>query len=230
MLNTFLSRLSWPLVLRLSIAFAIFSLSTVLFVSLADEVLEGETAWFDEAILLQINAWSSPFLDSFFLFVTHLGDFIGILGFGFILLVILAMRRRYRDIIILVAGVGGAALINVILKSIFERTRPDLWEQLVQEVSFSFPSGHAMASSAFALAVIVIFWSTRYRYLALATSILFMLTIAFSRLYLGVHFPTDIVGGWLVSTVWITLVVLTIRGIRIKGSKIQLKNDVQNDV
>ncbi len=227
MLQSFTSRVTIPLLLRLVAAFAVFAACAVLFVALADEVLEGDTLWFDEAILLHIYGGATPFWDHFFLTVTHLGDFIGIIGFGGILLALLGLRHKYRDMILLGSGVAGAALINVILKSIFERTRPDLWEQLINEASFSFPSGHAMASSAFAFSVIAVFWYTRYRYLALVLGVLFMFVIGFSRLYLGVHYPTDILGGWLVSAVWVGCVVLIVRGIK---SKKLLKNNVQNDV
>ena len=107
-------------------------------------------------------------------------------------------------------GVGGAALLNMVLKLIFERPRPDLWEQLIIETSFSFPSGHAMASSALAFSVIAIAWNTRFRWYAVGVGVLFMLVIGFSRLYLGVHYPTDVLAGWFVSGAWVLLVALVV--------------------
>ena len=78
------------------------------------------------------------------------------------------------------------------------------------EHSSWFPSGHAMASSALALSLIVIFWSTKWRWLVLAGAIFYVVIIALTRLYLGVHYPTDILAGWAVSCAWVAIVSVTI--------------------
>jgi undecaprenyl-diphosphatase len=126
------------------------------------------------------------------------------------LTVILWLKRRRYAALALAAGVGGAAAMNLVLKYLFERTRPDLWTRLVHETSFSFPSGHAMASSALAFSLIVIFWRTRWRWWIIAAGVLYMVTIGFTRLYLGVHYPTDIIGGWVVSMGWVAIVAAVI--------------------
>lgn len=198
--------------MRLVCAFVIFLVCSIGFVALADEVLEGDTLWFDQAALLAIRAQSSEMLDRIFLGVTQLGGLLGVfmLSVGFFAL--LWSRKKYRHMILFTAGLGGAALINVVLKALFERARPDLWQQLITETSFSFPSGHAMASAAFALCVVLILWQTRYRYVALVLAAVYVLVIGFSRLYLGVHYPTDIIGGWLVSTGWVLVAYLALAG------------------
>lgn len=204
MLKKFFSTLPpWPL---LAILFALFLTCSIVFVAIADEVLDGETLAFDEAILVAINGTSSAFWDSFFSAITHLGGVAGVIIISGIITAVLFFRKKYRDIALLAVSVGGAALLNVVLKLIFERPRPDLWEQLVIETSFSFPSGHAMISSALAFSVIVIAWNTRFRWYAVWLGALFTLAIGFSRLYLGVHYPTDVLAGWLVSGAWVLLV------------------------
>jgi undecaprenyl-diphosphatase len=206
MLKKFLNILPpWPL---LALLFAIFLACSIAFIAIADEVLEGETLGFDEAALIAINGTSNGFWDAFFPAVTHLGDAVGIIAIAGSIAIVLFLRKKYKKIAMLVTGVGGAVLLNIVLKLIFERPRPDLWEQLVVETSFSFPSGHAMASSALAFSVIVIAWNTRFRWYAVGLSALFMLVIGFSRLYLGVHYPTDVLAGWFVSGVWVALVTL----------------------
>ena len=177
------------------------------FVEIAEEVFEGETLWFDEAILNGINGYSSPFWDIFFVIVTQFGGVFGIIAITLGILALLINRRKYQKALIVGATVAGAALLNVILKLIFERARPDLWEQLIVETSFSFPSGHAMISSALALSVIFICWNTRYRWVAVVVGSLFIIVIGLSRLYLGVHYPTDILAGWVVSAAWLFAVV-----------------------
>lgn len=208
MLKKILNTLSpWSL---LALLFAIFLACSIGFVAIADEVLDGETLGFDEAVLMAINGTSNGFWDASFSAVTHLGGAVGIVAIAGSIAVVLFLRKKYNEILMLVTGVGGAVLLNVVLKLIFERPRPDLWEQLVVETSFSFPSGHAMVSSALAFSMVAIAWNTRFRWYAVGAGALFMLIIGFSRLYLGVHYPTDVFAGWLVSGAWVLLVALVV--------------------
>ena len=118
---------------------------------------------------------------------------------------------------VVLIGLGGAALLNIILKLLFERVRPDLWEQLVVETSFSFPSGHSMASAA--LAGVIIYFIIRSRLkvwlksTAIAAAVIYVALVGFSRLYLGVHYPTDVVGGWLVTSLWLLVTIPVIEKI-----------------
>jgi membrane-associated phospholipid phosphatase len=196
--------------LSLAIYFVLFLALLIAFVQIADEVFEGDTLWFDTAVLTAVNGQSTAFFDTFFIAITQIGGVVGIIAITTALLVVLIKKRYFAKALILGATVAGAALLNVILKLIFERTRPDLWEQLVVETSYSFPSGHAMASAALAGAVIAICWSTRFRWLAIIFSVSFILLIGFSRLYLGVHYPTDVLAGWVVSTAWLLLVLVVV--------------------
>ena len=195
-------------IFSLSLYFALFIIFVTGFVQIADEVLEGEHLWLDEKILQTINGFSTPFFDSFFVIVTQLGGVLGIITISVGLLSILVLRHKYKQALIIGSTVAGAALLNLVLKLLFERARPDLWEQLVVETSFSFPSGHAMISAAIALSVIYVCWKTRYRYPALIIGSLFIIIIGLSRLYLGVHYPTDILAGWCVSGAWLVVVAL----------------------
>lgn len=201
--------LKLPISAKITMSFALFLAVSIGFAALADEVHEGETLGLDRAILEGIHSYASPLWDSFFLTVTHLGDVVLVAGVTALLIIILSLKKKYTYALLVAAGVGGAALVNLILKFMFERARPDLWQQLVTETSFSFPSGHAMASAALACCVIAVFWRTKFRIPAAVLAALYTLVVGFSRLYLGVHYPTDVFGGWLLSTAW----VLTIIGI-----------------
>jgi len=192
----------------LGISFLLFLACLIGFGQIADEVHEGETLWIDETILQTINGFSNSFWDAFFVTITQLGGVIGIITLTIGLLLVLTLRHKRRAAFVLALTVGGAALLNLVLKLIFERARPDLWDQLIVETSYSFPSGHAMLSAALALAVIYIFWTTRYRWPVAVSASLYILVIGLSRLYLGVHYPTDIVAGWLVSGAWLLVVVV----------------------
>lgn len=205
-LSAVLHTLSTPTWRLIIVTFAILTVPVFAFVQLADEVRERDTVWFDEAVLRAVNTLSTPWLDAAVAGVTELGGVIGVIvltaGFS-----VLLWRRRHRlRTVQLLLGVIGAVLLNVLLKSVFQRDRPELWERIVTENSYSFPSGHAMASSALALSLVVLLWPTRWRWLVVVGALLYMLIIAFTRLYLGVHYPTDILAGWAVSAAWVAAV------------------------
>lgn len=198
--------------ITLLVCFALFLGAAIGFGALADEVREGDTASVDQTILRSINERASPELDGVFLVVTEIGGVIGISVITLAALIFLLVKRYYKQATIVFASVAGATLVNIVLKTMFARTRPDLWEQLITETSYSFPSGHAMLSSVVAAVLVALFWRTRYRIAAIVAGLLFMLSISFSRLYLGVHYPTDVLGGWLVGIAWVIIVVSMVDG------------------
>ena len=152
-----------------------------------------------------------PDLDQFMLFITRLGD-INILwlmvGFG---LLALALNRKTQDFIFLTLTTLGAVAINTVLKLAFHRTRPHLWTSLRPEPGFGFPSGHSMGSVTVVAALIVLTWNTRWRYPILILGSIVAVLVGLSRVYLGVHYPSDVLGGWAVSIAWVTLVTLVLR-------------------
>lgn len=203
-------KLSRKLTVQLLLVFGIFLACLIGFVAIADSVQDGETLVYDDAILTAINAQSTPLWDSFFTTSTRFGGGYTIVAVAIGLSILLAVRRSYKAAITVAVGVAGAGIINKTLKLVFERARPDLWEHLVTETSYSFPSGHAMMSSAIALTIIAISWRTRFRWVVLVLGIIYIAIVGFSRLYLGVHYPTDVLAGWLISSVWVLLVVAVV--------------------
>ncbi|MGB3023556.1 MAG: phosphatase PAP2 family protein [Candidatus Saccharimonadales bacterium] len=201
-----LSHATWQ---KLAGFFAIYLLPVITFAALANEVREQDTLGFDDAVLRYIHEFASATNDAIVITITDLGNVWWVSAAAIALLMILWRARRYRDLLVAALGIGGSAVINVTLKALFQRDRPQLWERIVTENSFSFPSGHAMASASLATVIIVILWPTRWRWWAVVGGVIYMLAIGVSRLYLGVHYPTDIMAGWLVSTSWV-LVVATI--------------------
>ena len=192
---------------RLAVAFVVLIAPVFFFVELADEVKDQETLLVEEAVLRGVNSLASPQLDTVAVILTQLGGVVGVVALtvGFALL--LWGRQLRRMAVLLVAGVGGAVTLNLLLKLFFQRDRPQLWERLVTENSYSFPSGHAMASSALAFSLVIVFWPTRWRWLALFGAGFYMTIIGLTRLYLGVHYPSDVLAGWMVSLVWVAITV-----------------------
>jgi undecaprenyl-diphosphatase len=119
-------------------------------------------------------------------------------------------RRRIRGAILLTATMVGVSLLNWILKSVFQRPRPLPFFGLTVPASYSFPSGHSLAAFCFygALAALVTarlrstFWSA----LVWAGAVVLIVAVGFSRLYLGLHYPSDIIGGYATGFVWVLTV------------------------
>ena len=192
-------------VLRLFLASALFWIPMLIFVGLANEIKDGDSLPGDVAILQAIHGLNSPFLDMLARIVTELGGVIIVSLAVAVAVTVLYVKRHRRPAVFLLFSAAGTALLNVVFKLFFQRERPDLWQHLVTEHSYSFPSGHSMISSALAFGVIVLCWQTRYRWLAVAAGGLYFVLVGLSRMYLGVHFPSDVVGGWCVSFLWIAV-------------------------
>ncbi|GLX68670.1 phosphatase PAP2 family protein [Paenibacillus glycanilyticus] len=113
-----------------------------------------------------------------------------------------------RELIFYLGVIGGSALLNLLLKVIFQRARPDI-NRIVEATGFSFPSGHSM--SAFTLYGITIYFLWKHlkigwmRVTVIAIGIVIIAMIGISRIYLGVHYPSDVLGGYLVSAAWLTM-------------------------
>ena len=199
-------------------ALLVVTLCAWLFGELADDVREQETIFFDAPILEFMRTLHSDWLTMLVTWLTQLGGVMGatiIVVFGVIMLWRFGQKTSAW---MLGVGVAGAALINIILKSIFARARPDLWEHLVVETFYSFPSGHAMASSALAFSLILIAWRTRWRWPVVATALIYMLVIGLTRLYLGVHYPSDVLAGWAISLAWVVIVAVVLGILRLRRS------------
>lgn len=99
-------------------------------------------------------------------------------------------------------SVSGAVLLNVALKLIFARARPQVVPWLWQEGDSSFPSGHSSMAAALAVTVTVLVWRTRWRWPVGLLSGLYAALMGVSRVYLGVHYPTDVLAGWALGLAW----------------------------
>lgn len=186
---------------------AVAMLMAVLFGWIANAVAAGQARAFDLAVRDGVHAAASPPFTMAMRGVTLLGSIEFLLPLGaFVVWRLLAVGRR-RDAVWLVVAALGADGIDTGLKLIFERPRPEAFFGLAEPASWSFPSGHSMASFCFYGAVAAIAmaqapsgWKRAGLLLAAA---LVVFTIGFSRVYLGVHYPTDVLGGYAAGMVWL---------------------------
>ncbi|GEM49342.1 phosphatase PAP2 family protein [Deinococcus cellulosilyticus] len=169
--------------------------------AIAEDLLDKEPFTFEEPFMRWLHSHSTPFLDALAITLGVVGS-IKIIGPISVLICIFALRHRRAYGIYFLLATLGAGLLNVITKLIFDRERPNLWEKLVNEPAASFPSGHSMYSAALAASLIALLWHTRYRSSMLIVGVLFALSVGISRIYLGVHYPTDVVSGWAAGMAW----------------------------
>lgn len=161
---------------------------------------------FDRRTLLAIHDHlASPFLDDVMQVLTRGGGTRFVYMAVVLLALIAVLRRRTPDAIVIVVAVITAKALNLGLKFAFDRERPDLWDHLVRESTPSFPSGHSAGAAAVACAAVLIARDTRWRIPVLVGGIIYTALIGFTRLYLGVHYPTDVLVGWCVGAGWVAL-------------------------
>ncbi|WP_425605445.1 phosphatase PAP2 family protein [Pseudoxanthomonas putridarboris] len=185
-----------------------------LFVELADEIHELEAFHFDDPLLRWAQALAGPALDRFFVFMSAIGYQRGVVPADIALTLGLLAARRWREATFAGVSFAGSGLLNLATKQYFRRDRPSLWESIAPEHTFSFPSGHAMGSMTLAMAVTLLCWHTRFRWPVAALALLFVLLVGASRIYLGVHYPSDILGGWAAGMAWVAGVYLVLFRIR----------------
>lgn len=176
----------------------------LLFGSLAEDVWAREGFGWDERLLRAVHARATPTLDGLMLLFTRVGAPLPMIGFVALALLLLLLRGRRADALFLILAVGGAATLNFLAKLLFQRARPALWLSLRPEADYGFPSGHAMGSLAVVVALASLFWATRWRWAILALGTVFVIGVGLSRVYLGVHYPSDILAGWSASLAWVT--------------------------
>ncbi len=212
---------------RIYIGFGIAALLLAGFGVLAEQMTDGDTAAFDEAVVLLFRASDNPELPlgpQWFVEavrdITALGSFsvLGIVTAGVVLHLLLTGAGRMALVVLL--SVIGGTIISTVLKALFDRPRPDLFDT-VHVFTASFPSGHATVSAVVYLTIGVLLaeraktWPSRLLYLAGA--MLLTIFIGISRLYLGVHFPTDVLAGWSIGAAWALLCLGVAHMLRTRG-------------
>lgn len=187
---------------RLAFVFLALLLPMWGFAELADEIREREAIPFDEPVLRYARSLAGQGLDGIFLVVSKLGYSHGVVPFDVALVILLAARRHFREATFAAFALAGSGLLNMATKRLFSRERPALWDSIAPELTFSFPSGHAMGSATLAAVLILLAWRTRWRWPVMLFMLAFTVTVGFSRVYLGVHYPSDILAGWAAACVW----------------------------
>ena len=177
--------------------FIIF-IATIVFIGVAVGVQTGYLDGFDDAVRYRVYSMRSDKLTVFWRFITHSGDRYVVILLGVILLLKKSLREKY-GVKFAIAALSSTALYQI-MKYIFQRPRPDLALRLIEQGGYSFPSGHSMNFLvSFGILIYLLLKYCENRRLAKILSVglgLLTILIGFSRVYVGVHYPTDIIGGW----------------------------------
>jgi undecaprenyl-diphosphatase len=198
------------------------------FAGLTEVVMEGESRRFDRAVLLWIGANFPDWLDGPMLFFTTLGYYWVVLPLLAVAVAGFYLLRWRLSAVALIASTAGSVVLTTVLKAVFRRTRPDLLDSGYTASFYSFPSGHATVAVGFYGALtLMLAYHLRgaARWVVVVFGTVLVLLIGFSRLYLGVHYPTDVLAGYLAAPLWLvsvgTVYVLwiSLRGLRTAESR-----------
>jgi len=208
---------------ELIIVLILFLLAVIIFTIVAYRIFKLDSEQFDFYIFDQLNAWVSPGLTRFMEFITFFGNHMFLIPANLLLIVFFLFIKKHRwySIRVPVVAIGGVTVM-FLLKQRFSRPRPLI--PLLEPVSgLSFPSGHAMMSMSFYGLLIVLAWESTYsrtwKWLITIPLVLFIVLIGFSRIYLRVHYFSDVIAGFSVGIIWLTLSIWTVRRIERFGRK-----------
>jgi undecaprenyl-diphosphatase len=210
------------------VALAVIVGGTWLFIELADEVVEGETGAFDEWLLRALRnpnnlaePLGSPWVQELARDATALGGLGWLAFFTLVIAGFLWLDGKHRLVVFLLAATGSGGAVSQALKMLFARERPDVVPHLSQVMTSSFPSGHSLLSAVVYLTLGVMVAAavprTSQKIYALTIAVLITLVVGGSRIYLGVHYPTDVLAGWLAGLVWALVCWLAARWLQRRG-------------
>jgi undecaprenyl-diphosphatase len=193
------------------------------FTELSDVVIEGDSRRVDRAVLLWIHTSFPGWLDGPMRFVTALGYYWVVLPLLVVVIALLYREGWRLSATLLLVSTAGSVVLTTVLKSVFRRARPELFDSGYHASFYSFPSGHATVAVGFyGMLTLILAYRLRgtARWTVAFSGILVVLLIGFSRLYLGVHYPTDVVAGYLAALLWLVCVGavyalwLSVRGLK----------------
>lgn len=181
----------------------------IMFLSFGDKVKGlSEGIYFDERIISHIHQSIEPRTKSIMIFISFLGSAKFYIPICLIIIGTFIRKKQYLYSIALLSGVLGSAILNVIIKGYYIRVRPEEYFQ-IKEIGFSFPSGHSMvAISSYFILVYLLFREKPWDFKKLVSwicTVALVIGIGFSRIYLGVHWPTDVIAGFSLGFVWVYL-------------------------
>lgn len=209
--------------IELILILSLFLSCIIVFLFLGREILEGDAIYFDQAAFEFMDRFVSPAFTTFMVFMSFLGSAGFISGAAITLIVyfLFIKKHRWYSLKVPVIAVGSISL-NLITKFFFNRERPVI-PHLVKASGLSFPSGHSMVSASFYGLLIYLVWvnvkDARLRYFITGLLIINILLIGASRIYLHVHYATDVMAGFAAGWLWVILAVFGLRRLELYSKR-----------
>lgn len=218
---------AWQDFVLLTAALALFG-GLFVFAQVAEEVLEGENQETENELMRALRSPEDPSMPIGPEWLMQAGLDITALGSGAVLTLTtllvagyLLLAKRYAHVLFLLVATLGGTFLSLSLKAVFSRERPSVVPHLANVTSASFPSGHSMVSSVVYLTLGVMLSrsvkSKRAKIYYVSAAMFLAFLIGLSRVYLGVHYPTDVVAGWAVGTAWATICSLVAYWLQSRG-------------
>ena len=205
--------------LRLTLGVALLLLAAAVFGNIAEDVVTGdEITVLDLRVAQWFHAHAAPGLTRFMLFITNWHDTLGVSAMALLLAIYFYRKKAKHWLLALIVTVPGGMLLNVAMKYSFRRTRPSLDHPLLTLQTYSFPSGHTAGATLFYgllacyLMVVCKRWGQRAAVLALACTMVAL--VALSRVYLGVHYLSDVLAAMAEGICWLAICVTAISTLR----------------
>ncbi|WP_034892959.1 phosphatase PAP2 family protein [Gillisia sp. Hel_I_29] len=217
----------WPYFLLIFFLLIVVVVGINIFIELTDELTSKVIINYDSAITNYVISYRTPSLNKFMQFITNVGDIYGYLILAAVFTLFFYLKfKNWRYVIQMLIVLGMAALSNSALKQVINRARPDALH-LVSVQTLSYPSGHAMSAIAFyGFMIYLSFVLIKSNWLKYSLIFLFsflIVAIGISRIYLGVHYPSDIAGGYIAGFIWVVFCITVFNIVDLFRRKEQVK-------
>jgi len=201
-----------PYIISILLALIIVVAGIKIFLELTESLQSKFLSQYDRKITDFVISFRSPELNKILQFITNIGDIYGYLVVGTISSIVFYLKfKNWRFVIQMIFVLAISALSNLALKQVINRPRPEI-EHLVSVATLSYPSGHAMSAISFYGFLIYLCYGFKMNKLIKLGVILFLTILIFSigisRIYLGVHFPSDIAGGFIAGLIWVAFCII----------------------
>lgn len=196
---------------NISIPLLSAALSLAVFSIIALSISDNQIHRFDDSLITWIQGMESQGMTRWMELFTWIGSGIPVVIITILSMVVLYVFLRHRrELLFLGCVIAGSAILNSLLKLMFQRARPTI-HRIIEVSGYSFPSGHSMAAFSLYGGLAFLIWkhipTAAGRVLMIIVSAMFILMIGMSRIYLGVHYPSDVVGGYFMSGCWLAVCI-----------------------